>query len=209
MQRLNPVVWAVLLLLLVTCCIRLSAVLLRQTDSGQDVTKIIGEEMQYFPVPQSLCDTGHWSVTYTDSYEMPRTYGGNRVHEGCDIMAGVNKRGHYPVISTSDGYVEKTGWLKLGGYRIGIRSPGGIYFYYAHLNDYAKDFQPGEPVLAGQLLGFMGDTGYGETEGTRGLFPVHLHFGIYVTDDTGTEKSINPYPYLSDVADRRLKYAYE
>lgn len=136
------------------------------------------------------------SVSFTNSWAESRNFGGNRVHEGCDIMATVNKRGIYPVYSASDGVVEKVGWLRLGGYRIGIRSEHGVYFYYAHLAEYAKEFEVGETVSAGTLLGFMGDTGYSDIEGTTGNFPVHLHFGIYFNDETGEEFSVNPYPLL-------------
>ena len=74
------------------------------------------------------------------------------------------------------------GWLELGGYRIGIRSSGGIYYYYAHMESYAEDLQEGSEVFAGQFLGFVGDSGYG-AEGTTGQFVVHLHLGIYVPDE--------------------------
>lgn len=135
------------------------------------------------------------TVSFANSWMQSRTYGGERGHEGTDIMASVNERGIYPVYSMSEGVVEKIGWLPLGGYRIGIRSPSGGYFYYAHLAEYAKDFIVGEHVSAGQCLGFMGDTGYSEVEGTTGNFDVHLHLGIYVTID-GTEYSVNSYPVL-------------
>lgn len=134
-------------------------------------------------------------VSFYNSWNDARLYGGERVHEGCDIMATVNERGIYPVLSVSDGVVEKIGWLDLGGYRIGIRSETGVYFYYAHLYEYAKDFEIGEQVSAGTLLGYMGDSGYGE-EGTIGKFDVHLHFGIYLNDTEGREYSVNPYPFL-------------
>ena len=99
------------------------------------------------------------TVDFANSWRQSRTFGGDRFHEGCDIMASVNQRGIYPIYSVSDGVVENIGWLRLGGYRIGIRSRHGAYFYYAHLSDYAKDFQIGEEVKAGTLIGFMGDTG--------------------------------------------------
>ena len=92
-----------------------------------------------------------------------RTYGGDRGHEGCDIMADINERGNYPVISVSDGTIEQMGWLELGGYRIGIRSPHGAYFYYAHLSDYAEGLSIGDEIHAGELIAFMGDTGYSKT----------------------------------------------
>ena len=77
--------------------------------------------------------------------------------------------GYYPVVSMTDGIVESKGWLELGGCRLGIRAPHGAYFYYAHLDSYA-DIEEGDTINAGDLLGFMGDTGYGTEEGTRGNF---------------------------------------
>lgn len=92
----------------------------------------------------------------------------------------------------TDGVVEQVGWLPLGGWRIGIRSPSGGYFYYAHLSSYSRAFSVGERVTAGETLGMMGDTGYGE-EGTSGKFAVHLHLGIYIRTEHTEELSVNPY----------------
>jgi murein DD-endopeptidase MepM/ murein hydrolase activator NlpD len=52
----------------------------------------------------------------------------------------------------------------------------------------------GDTINAGQILGYMGDSGYGK-EGTKGMFDVHLHFGIYVETPFG-ELSVNPYCIL-------------
>ncbi len=161
----------------------------------QKKIKAMWTDAVLFPVGE-VANEPKASVSFINSWAESRSFGGNRVHEGCDIMASENKRGIYPVYSASDGVVEKVGWLKLGGYRIGIRSEHGVYFYYAHLAEYAKDFEVGETVSAGTLLGFMGDTGYSDIEGTTGNFPVHLHFGIYFNDETGEEFSVNPYPLL-------------
>ena len=146
------------------------------------VGKINGED-----VPQ---------VAFADSWMQSRTYGGERGHEGTDLMADVDQPGIYPVYSISDGTVENIGWLRLGGWRIGIRSDSGAYFYYAHLAEYADAFQVGDSVQAGTFLGFMGNTGYGEEPGTAGKFPVHLHLGIYLDDKSGVEFSVNSYPML-------------
>ena len=129
-----------------------------------------------------------------DSWGGVRTYGGDRTHEGCDIMAVDNIRGRLPIVSMTDGVVEAVGWLELGGYRIGVRSPGGIYYYYAHLQSCADGIAEGTNISAGTLLGYMGDSGYG-AEGTTGQFAVHLHLGIYLTED-GMRFSVNPYPVL-------------
>lgn len=167
----------------------------------------VWKDVKYFPVPLSSKDDT-MITSFEDSWMFDREYGGNRGHEGTDIMASFNERGHYPVVSMTDGVVEKIGWLKLGGYRIGIRSPHGGYFYYAHLYDYAREFHEGDEIQAGELLGFMGDSGYGEEEGTVGKFAVHLHMGIYVKDEKGEEFSINPYWVLKWLEERRLKYQF-
>lgn len=158
----------------------------------------------YFPVPV-LCDGNDtlW-VEYVNSWGVERTYGGTRTHEGTDLMAERNESGVYPVLAITDGTIEKMGWLEKGGWRIGIRSNDGGYFYYAHLSDYA-DVREGDTVRAGQIIGFMGDTGYGVTEGTRGMFDVHLHLGIYLDAD-GEEISINPYWILRYLEKNVLAY---
>ena len=68
----------------------------------------------------------------------------------------------------------------------------GGYFYYAHLSSYGRAFQKGDRVSAGDLLGYMGDSGYGP-EGTTGRFDVHLHIGIYIEGENRKEISVNPY----------------
>lgn len=133
-------------------------------------------------------------ISFEDSWGMSRSYGGKRLHEGTDLMPPKNQRDTFAVVSVCDGVVEKIGWLELGGYRIGIRSKTGTYFYYAHLSSYAEGMKQGKTVKAGELLGYMGDSGYGK-EGTVGKFPVHLHFGIYFTMGD-KEFSVNPYPIL-------------
>lgn len=155
----------------------------------------VWNDLERFPVGKiaSLPDAG---VSFANSWMQSRTFGGDRGHEGCDIMASVNERGIYPVYSMTDGTVENIGWLRLGGYRIGVRSDSGAYFYYAHLAEYAREFQPGERVKAGTLLGFMGDTGYSDTPGMTGMFDVHLHLGIYLNDEDGREFSVNSYPVV-------------
>jgi murein DD-endopeptidase MepM/ murein hydrolase activator NlpD len=162
---------------------------------------IIGD-LSYFPVPKVAA--GEADISYVDSWYQPRNYGGDRKHEGTDLMASNNIRGFFPVVSVTDGTIEKMGWLEQGGYRIGIRSASGGYFYYAHFNSYAPELKQGDRVIAGQLLGFMGDSGYGE-EGTVGKFDVHLHLGIYVDTDQG-EMSVNPYYLLKMLEKSRTVY---
>ena len=170
----------------------------RAADTGSANRReqsVISGETRFFPIAGSGLE--ELSFEYVDSWQADRSFGGDRHHEGCDIITSVNRRGVYPVVSMTDGTVEQLGWLKLGGWRIGIRSPGGMYYYYAHLESYAEDLQVGSEVLAGQFLGFVGDSGYGE-EGTTGQFVVHLHLGIYVPDENGEDQAVDPYPFLEE-----------
>lgn len=165
------------------------------------------EDLRYFPVPKSnRPDTP--KVAYEDGWMDGRTYGGERRHEGCDIMGNKKERGFYPVVSMSGGRVEKVGWLEQGGWRIGIRAPSGLYLYYAHLYNYSRDWKEGDEVRAGELLGFMGDSGYSALEGTVGNFDVHLHVGMYLRTDHYEELSINPYWVLRYLEKKSLTYDY-
>ncbi len=210
-MRIRKILLCFLLFISIVIADCLLFAILYDTGSRYDEKNldVIRKDIVYFPVPTSTYDDKRYTVTYTDSWMQSRSYGGDRVHEGTDIMAADNIRGHYPIISISDGIVEQKGWLKLGGYRIGIRSPNGVYFYYAHLSDYAEGLEVGDEIKAGECIGFMGDTGYSEVEGTTGNFPVHLHLGIYLNTRTDEEKSYNPYPFLQELEDNKLKFCFE
>lgn len=153
---------------------------------------MIFSDVYCFPVPSSMRKDTPF-VEYADGFGEPRSYGGERMHEGCDIMGSSRPRGFYPVLSMTGGVVEKVGWLEKGGWRIGIRAPSGAYFYYAHLYRYAREWEVGDSIVPGMLLGYMGDSGYGVQEGTVGNFDVHLHLGIYLKTDHYEELSVDPY----------------
>lgn len=157
-------------------------------------------DLNYFPIP----DDG---IIFEDTWLSERSYGGKRQHEGTDLFGRIKEPGYYPILSITDGVVEQIGWLPLGGYRIGIRSLHGGYFYYAHLSEYEREFVIGDPVSAGDILGYMGNTGYGE-EGTAGRFPVHLHLGIYIRTPEYEELSVNPYWILKALEKNIRKYTY-
>ncbi|MDF2800499.1 MAG: hypothetical protein K0S61_402 [Anaerocolumna sp.] len=150
------------------------------------------EDVKKFPVDIQLLKND--KVSYIDSWNYLRSYGGKRKHEGTDLMSADNLPEVIKVLSMTDGIVEKMGWLEKGGYRVGIRGNQGAYFYYAHLSSYAPELKVGDAVKTGDFIGYMGDSGYG-TEGTTGMFPVHLHVGIYVETPFG-ELSVNPYLIL-------------
>ncbi len=189
----------------------------RQPDEGQipsqasnrgvpdNIADAIRADLQIFPIPESTLHP-KYTVSYEDSWMTARSFGGERGHEGTDLMLSPDRRGIFPVLSMTDGVVEKQGWLPQGGYRLGIRSDRGIYYYYAHLYDYAEGIEEGTIVVSGQLLGFAGDTGYSNIEGTVGNFPVHLHVGIYYNDTQGQETAVNPYPFLQGLETVAMPY---
>ncbi|GAX90631.1 M23 family metallopeptidase [Effusibacillus lacus] len=137
-----------------------------------------------FPIPK------RYNYTYRSTWGDRRGWGGRRIHEGTDIFAGYGT----PVVATTYGYVELKGWNDYGGWRIGIRDLNNIYHYYAHLSSYAKGIQLRNIVTPGQVIGYVGSSGYGKP-GTSGKFAPHLHYGMY--RDTGTtEFAFDPTPYL-------------
>lgn len=87
-----------------------------------------------------------------------------------------------PIIAVESGYVEALGWNQYGGWRVGIRSfDKKRYYYYAHLrkdHPFAKDLAEGAIINAGDVIGYMGMTGYSTTENVNNINIVHLHFGI-------------------------------
>lgn len=167
-------------------------------------TKQVKKEVVYFPLPEPVDDT-KFKITFENSWMLERTYGGKRGHEGCDLMVANSKAGTCPVVSMTDGTITNLGWTEKGGYRIGVTSGSGTYYYYAHLHSFGNK-KRGDTVIAGEVIGFMGDSGYGE-EGKTGKFPVHLHVGIYKYDK-GMEISVNPYYILQKCKRQKLKYHF-
>jgi murein DD-endopeptidase MepM/ murein hydrolase activator NlpD len=138
----------------------------------------------HFPIPK------RYRYSYNSTWGDARGWGGKRIHEGTDIFADYGT----PVLSTGYGVIEVIGWNRYGGWRIGMRDMDNIYHYFAHLSSFRKGLKPGDIVEPGQVLGYVGSSGYGKP-GTSGKFPPHLHYGMY--RDTGSaEWAFDPYPYL-------------
>ncbi len=170
----------------------------------EKIYEMILADVVCFPIPQ-LKNEDEKQYYFNNSWKAQRTYGGDRPHYGTDIMDVENENGRIPIVSMTDGYVDQIGWLQLGGWRIGIRAEHGGYFYYAHMDGYADSMYEGKKIKAGEVVGYMGDTGYGE-EGTRGQFPVHLHLGIALPANEDMEEFwINPYWLLNYVEEVRVK----
>lgn len=100
-----------------------------------------------------------------------------------------------PIAAVESGYVEALGWNQYGGWRIGIRSfDGKRYYYYAHLRQnfpYALDLKEGSVVTAGDIIGYMGHTGYSTKENTNNIDTVHLHWGLQLIFDESQKEGNN------------------
>jgi hypothetical protein len=128
--------------------------------------------------------------TYRSTWGASRGWGGYRIHEGTDIFANYG----VPVRSAAYGIIEVMGWNPYGGWRVGIRDLNNVYHYYAHLSGFNKEVKQGDIVKPGQVIGWVGSSGYGKP-GTSGKFPPHLHYGLY-RDNGLTDWSFDPYPHL-------------
>lgn len=119
-----------------------------------------------------------YSYSDYDDFGVSRSYGYRRNHLGHDMMGQIGT----PIIAVESGYVEVMGWNQYGGWRIGIRSfDKKRYYYYAHLRQnfpFNKSLQEGSVVQAGDVIGYMGHTGYSSTENVNNIDQVHLHFGL-------------------------------
>ncbi len=125
----------------------------------------------------------NYSFSHYDDFGNSRSYGYKRVHLGNDLMGSIGT----PIIAVESGIVEALGWNQYGGWRIGIRSlDGKRYYYYAHLrkdHPYSKDLQEGQIVKAGDVIGYLGMTGYSTKENVNNINIPHLHFGIQLIFD--------------------------
>ncbi|MBR1692016.1 MAG: M23 family metallopeptidase [Lachnospiraceae bacterium] len=131
----------------------------------------------YLPIAKGFEYSGY------DDFGSSRTYGFKREHLGHDMMGQIGT----PIIAVESGYVEALGWNQYGGWRIGIRSfDKKRYYYYAHLRQnfpYCKTLREGDVVTAGDVIGYMGHTGYSKTENVNNIEIVHLHFGMQLIFD--------------------------
>lgn len=133
----------------------------------------------------------HFPYSEYDDFGVSRSYGYKRNHLGHDMMGQVGT----PIIAIESGYVEVIGWNQYGGWRIGIRSfDHKRYYYYAHLRKnfpYVKSLKEGDIVQAGDVIGYLGRTGYSKVENTNNIQTSHLHLGIQLIFDESQKEGNN------------------
>ncbi len=124
-----------------------------------------------------------YAYSHCSDFGAGRSFGFKRKHLGNDLMGSLGT----PIVAVEGGVVEAMGWNRYGGWRVGIRSfDAKRYYYYAHLKKdtpFAPGLEVGTQVQAGDLIGFMGRTGYSDKENTNNIETVHLHFGLQLIFD--------------------------
>lgn len=132
-----------------------------------------------------------YGYSHCDDFGVSRSFGFRRKHLGHDLMGSLGT----PIVAVEGGVVEALGWNRYGGWRIGIRSfDGKRYYYYAHLqkdHPFAEGLQEGDMVQAGDLIGFMGRTGYSDRENVNNIETVHLHFGLQLIFDESQKECLS------------------
>lgn len=133
----------------------------------------------------------NYSYNDFDDFGNSRSYGYKRKHLGHDMMGYVGT----PIIAVESGTIEEMGWNQYGGWRIGIRSlDKKRYYYYAHMRKnfpFNKTVKIGSQVKAGDVIGYLGRTGYSTTENVNNITQPHLHFGIQLIFDESQKEGNN------------------
>ncbi|RAV20418.1 LysM peptidoglycan-binding domain-containing protein [Paenibacillus contaminans] len=142
----------------------------------------------FFPLPKGTYEK--LSNNYADERYWSESGYEERKHEGVDIFAPKGT----PIYSVAAGEVINYGWNEMGGWRLTVRVDDSTVFYYAHMSAYASGMAKGVKIAKGQLIGYVGSTGYGP-EGTDDQFVPHLHFGIYKTNNSPWT-TIDPFNHL-------------
>ena len=143
-------------------------------------------------------------TTFSDDFGDPR---GQGTHQGNDLIAAR----HTPVVATEAGTVQRWTQSASAGCMLYLHGRSGTTYLYIHLNNdlgagndnrggcvdgvaYAPELRDGQKVLAGALLGFVGDSG-----DANGIHP-HLHFELH----PGDGPAVSPYRWLKRA--RQLLY---
>lgn len=148
------------------------------TENGTDVYYGL---KTFFPFAK-----GYW-LSEGDDFGNSRNFGFKRMHLGHDMFGSVGT----PIIAVEGGLVTELGWNRYGGWRIGIRSfDTKRYYYYAHLRKdkpYVNGICKGSTITAGQVIGYLGVTGYSSKENKNMKTNPHLHFGLQLIFDKSQE----------------------
>ena len=158
-----------------------------KVTSAVDITTAIAlgvlPDMATLGIPQISVFPSQGRCSFADTWQQSRP--GGRLHEGVDIM-GVKGLALYAVV---DGTITKMygADAALSGNALRLTASDGTYFFYAHLDSFAPGIAVGSVVKAGQIIGYMGSTGFAGSP--------HLHFEVHPKGGA----AVSPYPVVKAV----------
>jgi len=143
-------------------------------------------------VVDGMCFPCGSSCYFHNDWHDPRG-GGTRLHMGCDIFAAMGS----PALAVCDGEITI---ISRGGnaglfIRLTRTDGSGDFFYYMHMQ--SASVQVGEKVVAGQVIGAVGDSGNAEGG------PPHIHFEYH----PGRGEAAPPFPLLKGLVETGM-YPY-
>jgi hypothetical protein len=144
------------------------------------ITPPLGLRRYVFPVAGA--------ANFADSYGAFRADVSGDWHHGDDIFAPLGT----PVLAVAGGTLNRVGWEQIGGWRLWVRDRRRNEFYYAHLSGYSPFALRSKRVEAGEVLGFVGNTGDAFTTAPHLHFEVHPHQLLYLHYDG----AVDPTNYL-------------
>lgn len=133
--------------------------------------------------------------SYSDTFGAPRMFGTSyaHLHQGTDIFASQGT----PLVAVERGVLIKVGTDILGGTKLWLVGASGTRYYYAHLSAFAEGTVENKVVVAGEVVGYVGNSGNAATT------PPHVHFEVH----PGGGAAVNPYPLLRMVDDAQRRVA--
>ncbi len=118
----------------------------------------------------------------TEMFGVPGPHWVSGYHTGIDFATAYGT----PVVAVGNGTVVRTGWAGAYGNQICLQLPNGDEVWYNHLS--SIEVTAGQPVLKGQALGRVGDTG--------NAFGYHLHLEYRLASDLS--QAVDPVPFFGE-----------
>ena len=131
-------------------------------------------------------------ATYTHDWWFPRYGPGWRLHEGTDIFAAAGTE----VVAPISGAV-RLAHNNLGGTSAWVVGDDASYVYLTHLSGYREGLLTGMRVEAGDVVGYVGNSGNASTT------PPHLHIEFHPAGGP----AVDPKPILDQMLEDGLERA--
>ena len=195
---------------------RLSAVFFVLATFTAVVVPVTPAQSQIYPITFPIASGYEDQVTWSDTYGAPRS--GGRTHIGVDLLGPKM----IPLVAANDGVVTWGRFDNSRGTIVRFRDANGWEYQYIHINNDTPGTDDGRATCAqalsaklcasldgdrlvsgtelkaGEVIGFMGDSGNAEAT------PPHLHFEIYQPNSSGGVTAINPTRFVDAAFETRL-----